>query len=98
MCEAALPWIEQDKEINYIPKYIAEKYFNKYLFYKKPTRCLTKKNIPFKMSDKGTESVVIGLLERPFFNLSNEEYNKILKAIKENKEKFWDILNNRIHF
>lgn len=94
MCEATLPWIDMDQTIGYTPQWIAERYFNKYLFYKKPSRSITYKTIPFFMSDKGsTSEFIMGIDAKPFHKINEEEYNNILLLIKENKNKLWDIKN-----
>lgn len=92
MCQATLPWINQDNIIGYTPQWIAEKYFNKYLFYKKPSRVIDVNSVPFLMSDKGSDSTfIMGIDAKPFHQISEDEYNQILLSIKENKDYLWDI-------
>ncbi len=96
MCKTTLPWIEFDKKNKYIPKYIAEAYFNKYLHLNPPSYIIfNNKSHPFNMTDKGYKNKISGIESRPFANLSNTQYNRILYNIKNNKKYLWNIVNHK---
>lgn len=93
-CESTLPWIQKDKEIGYIPKFITEKYLNKYFNENPLDKVLEFHGHPFCLTDKGTrKEQLVGLGGyKPFQQLSKEEVDFIHNSIKENKEKLWDIV------
>jgi len=93
-CEATLPWIQKDKEINYVPKFITEKYLNKYFDQNPLDKVIDYSYNPFHFTDKGTRrEQLVGLGGyKPFQQLTEEELAEIHFLIKQNKEKLWDIV------
>lgn len=93
-CESTLPWIQKDKEIGYIPKFITEKYLNKYFNENPLDKVLSYHDNTFHLTDKGTrKQQLVGLGGyKPFQQLNAEEIEFIHNSIKENKEKLWDIV------
>lgn len=96
MCNATVPWIATDKDNGYIPQWIAERYFNRYLHDNSPSYYIKRgQSTPFYMSDKGDKSKeVMGIDKPPFFDMSEEWYNGLLENIKNNKSSLWNISFN----
>lgn len=86
MCKVLKGWQIEDKKINYEPGSNDESYLNKY-FHFNPSITVPCEKFAFLISDKG------GLLNT---RNTSQDISKLKKEILKNKDRNWDIKNNKI--
>lgn len=97
MCDYVIKCLELDKPLGNISNTIDEAYLTKYFYINKNYLSLKRENLPFFITDKGNERPApSGWFKAPFEDLSPQEYQNLLLEVKNNKNNFFNIRNNKV--
>lgn len=97
MCDYVIKCLDIDRPIGKILNNIDETYLTKYFYINKQCVSLKRENLPLFITDKGGQRPSdSGWNKTPFYDLSDEQYEKLLLEIKKNYKNFFNIRNNLV--